>query len=83
MSDQWTILAFDRQKSPAFSVMTDIPQDSSLFLILFLFYNMKLLEWCANSHSEMGCVGFVDDVTLIVWEESTENNCQQLAKTHA
>ena len=44
MSDQWTILAFDRQKSLVFSVMTGISQGSSLSLILFLFYNVELLE---------------------------------------
>ena len=82
MSDQWIILAFDGQESPAFSVVTGIPQGSPLSLILFLFYNMKLLEQCANPHSEIGCLGFVDDITLIAWGESTENNCWQLAKTH-
>ena len=49
MSDQQTTLAFDGQKSPAFSFMTGIPQGSPLSPILFLFYNAELFEWCANS----------------------------------
>ena len=45
--------------------MTGIPQDSSISLILFLFYNVELLEQCANPHDEVGCLGFVDDIMLI------------------
>ena len=66
MSDQWITLAFDEQESPAFPVVTGIPQGSSLSPILFLFYNTELLEQCANPHSEMKCLGFVNDITLIV-----------------
>ena len=83
MSDQWTILTFDGQESPAFPVMTGIPQDSSLSLILFLFYNMELLERCANPCDEVRCLGFMDDVTLFAWEKFIKNNCQWLAEAHA
>ena len=83
MLDQWTTLAFDGQEFPAFPVMTGIPQGSPLSPILFLFYNRELLEWCANPHSGVGCLGFVDDITLIAWGKTTEDNCQQLAKAHA
>ena len=82
MSDRWTTLAFDGQESPAFPVRTGIPQGSPLSPILFLFYNAELLERCANPHSGVGCVGFVDDVTLIAWGESTEDNCRRLAEAH-
>ena len=83
MSDWWTTLAFDGQESPAFLIMTGIPQGSPLSLILFLFYNAELLARCANPHDGVGCLGFVDDITLIAWGETTEDNCQQLAKAHA
>ena len=83
MSDRQTTLAFDGQESPAFSVMTGIPQGSPLSPILFLFYNAELLERCANPRSGVGCLGFVDDITLIAWGEFTDNNCQWLAEAHA
>ena len=57
---------FDEKKSPAFLIIADISEGFSLFLILFLFYNTELLEQCVNSHSEMRCLGFVNDITLIV-----------------
>ena len=83
MSDWWATLAFDGQESPAFPVMTGIPQDSPRSPILFLFYNAKLLERCANPRDGVGCLGFMDDFILIAWGNSTEDNCQWLAEAHA
>ena len=82
MLDRQTTLAFDGRESPAFPVLTGVSQGSPLSPILFLFYNAELLEWCAKPCNEVGCLGFVYDVTLIAWGESTENNCQQLAEAH-
>src|SRR5699024_214317 len=83
MSDRRSTLAFDGQESLAFPIMTGIPQGSPLSPILFLFYNAELLEQCANPHRGVGCLGFVDDITLIAWGESTEDNCRRLAEAHA
>ena len=82
MSDRQTTLMFDEQESPASPVATGIPQGSPLSPILFLFYNAELLERCANPQGGVGCVGFVDDITLIAWGESTEDNCRRLTEAH-
>ena len=83
MSDRRSTLAFDGQESLAFTIMTGIPQGSPLSPILFLFYNAELLEQCANPHRGVGCLRFVDDITLIAWGEFTEDNCRRLAEAHA
>ena len=83
MSDRQTTLTFDGQESQAFPVKTGIPQGSPLSPILFLFYNAELLERCANPLSGVGCIGFVDDVTLMAWGDSTEDNCRRLTEAHA
>ena len=83
MSDRWTTLDFNGQESQAFPVKTGIPQGSPLSPILFLFYNAELLECCTNPLRGVGCLGFVDDVTLIAWGSSTEDNCKQLTDAHS
>ena len=57
-------------------------QDFSLFLILFLFYNVKLLEICNLIKAEVNNLVFVDDVNLLVYELITEKNCKQLKAVH-
>ena len=83
MSDRWTTLAFNGQESQALPVKTGIPQGSPLSPILFLFYNAELLEHCTNPVRGVGCLGFVDDVTLIAWGNSTEDNCKRLTDAHS
>ena len=44
---------------------------------------LGLLAAALSRVGGVGCVGFVDDVTLVAWGHSTKDNCQQLAAAHA
>lgn len=55
-----------------------ISQDSSLFLILYLFYNANLLEKCNDIRLRVSAIGFVDDVNILTYKESIERNCKVL-----
>ena len=82
MSDRRTTLAFDDQESEAFNLPGGIPQGSPLSPILFLFYNAELLERCERRDLRVSAVGFADDVNLIAYGDSTEDNCQALQEVH-
>jgi retron-type reverse transcriptase len=56
-------------------VAVGIPQGSPVSPILYLFYNADLLESCENLRLYMSATGFVDDVNILMYGESTERNC--------
>lgn len=82
MTDRFTTLSFGGQTSEAFPVRTGIPQGSPLSPILFLFYNAELLERCAEPRRGVSCIGFVDDVKLVAWGRTIEDNCRRLQEVH-
>ena len=51
------------------------------FSMLYLFYNMNLLKLCENIKSCFNVIEFVNDVNILMYNESTEQNCKILKKT--
>ena len=64
------------------AVETGIPQGSPISPVLFLFFNAPLIEQYARAALPIQTGGFVDDVHLLVYSGSTENNCRVLHKAH-
>jgi hypothetical protein len=64
------------------NVNAGIPQGSPLSPILYLFYNADLLESCENSSLRTSPLGFVDDINILTYGNSTEENCRVLERTH-
>ena len=64
------------------NVTIEISQKSSLLSILYLFYNADLLEVCNNIRFWTNVTEFVDDVNILIYNESTKRNCQMLKKTY-
>jgi hypothetical protein len=64
------------------NVNAGIPQGSPLSPILYLFYNADLLESCENSSLRTSPLGFVDDINILTYGSSTEENCRVLERTH-
>src|SRR6187402_1977695 len=62
---------------------TGVPQGSPLSPILFLFYNSELLELCQRPKEGLLAIGFADDVNMLAYSSSTENNCQILEAGHS
>jgi retron-type reverse transcriptase len=48
-------------------VNAGIPQGSPLLLILYLFYNVDLLEDCENASLRINPIRFVDDVNILIY----------------
>jgi hypothetical protein len=80
--DRKTILTMNRRTIELFSMQTKISQSSSLFLILYLFYNADLLKMCDRLEINTRSLKYVDDVNILVYEKSTNENCRNLERVH-
>lgn len=78
LRDRRITITIDGYTTAERSVNVDIPQDSSLSLILYLFYNANLLEACDDIKLRTSFTGFVDDVNILTYEESMKRNCRVL-----
>ncbi len=82
LSDRKTSITLGGKTSELEEVETGIPQGSPILPVLFLFFNAPLLEECAKTRLPIQVGGFVDDVHLLAYSESTEANCKYLEKAH-
>ena len=82
LEDQSTTLAIFQIMTEQFTVRTGIPQGSPLSPILYLFYNANLLKIYNQPGINTGTLRFVDDVNILAYRKSTEDNCKTLEKIH-
>jgi hypothetical protein len=65
-----------------FSIQTRTSQNSSFFSILYLFYNADLLEMCNKFDTNTNSLEYVDDVNILIYEKSIDENCRNLERMH-
>jgi hypothetical protein len=82
MTDRQTTLCFEKRESALLLVHQGVPQGSPVSLILFLFYNAELLEVCNRPLEQASALGFADDVNILAYGRSTEQNCTLLEILH-
>ena len=75
-------LSIYRQTTAEFQVQTSIPQRSSLFPILYFFYNANLLEICNKPDTNTITIGFINNVNMLAYSTSTEENCRTLERLY-
>ncbi|KAH7462407.1 hypothetical protein FOMA001_g18559 [Fusarium oxysporum f. sp. matthiolae] len=63
-----SLLLLDRQESH---------KDQNLSPILYLFYNADLIEKCGEL-DDTATTGFIDDVAILTWADSTKETCKKL-----
>ncbi len=83
LADRTTSMVLGSQTTATRRVLAGIPQGSPVSPILFLFFNMELVEWCARSGYKATAIGFMDDVNILAYSRSTEGNCRTLERVHA
>ncbi|MGH7238586.1 MAG: hypothetical protein ACREHG_00820 [Candidatus Saccharimonadales bacterium] len=71
MTDWRATLWFENKKSKVYTIQAGIPQGSPILPILFLFYNLELIEACNPQYGRVSGLGFVDDVNVLAWGQST------------
>ncbi len=82
LRDRATSVTLEGQTSEMRAVETGIPQGSPISPVLFLFFNAPLIERCARAALPIQTGGFVDDIHLLAYSGSTEDNCRVLHKAH-
>ena len=82
LMERRTTLAINGRVTEEFAVRTGIPQGSPISPILYLFYNADLLEICERPGTNTSALGFVNDVNVLAYGKSTEENCRTLERIH-
>jgi len=80
LSGRRTNILVDGYKSKEYETTTGIPQGSPLSPILYLFYNADLIEIC-NRQPNTVATGYIDDVAILSWGDTTEETCSILSRT--
>jgi ribonuclease HI len=74
---RFTTLSIDGFTSEPYKLETGEPQGSNLSPILYLFYNADLIEKCGEL-DDTATTGFIDDVAILTWADSTKETCKKL-----
>ncbi len=82
LRNQCIIITIDDYTMMKCNVNIDILQDSSLLLILYLFYKVNLLEACDDIKLRTNFINFVNDVNILIYEEFIKCNCRVLNKIY-
>jgi len=82
LTERSTSVRLNGNDSTIRPVATGIPQGSVLSPILFLVFAAGLLEICNNPAKQVSAVGFVDDVNILTYSNTTEENCTTLTAIH-
>lgn len=65
--------------SDRYDIETGIPQGSPLSPILYILYNADLVEHCATDR-DTATTGYIDDVAILAWGDTTEESCMKLKR---
>lgn len=82
LTDCRTTLAINQKAIDFFAVSAGIPQGSLISPILYLYYNADLLEICERPGTTTSALSFIDDVNILAYGTSTEENLKTLERVH-
>jgi hypothetical protein len=80
--DRFTTFAINRKMIESFSMQIEISQNFSFFSILYLFYNIDLLEMCNKFETNTKFFEYVDDVNILIYEKNIDENCRNFERMH-
>ena len=63
-------------------INADILQRSFILSILFLFFNISLIEKCEALRIKIKVLDFVNDINILVYDRFIEEICRTLSKAH-
>jgi hypothetical protein len=81
-SKRYIILKFVDHIIDRICTIIDVLQKSSMFSIFYVFYNANLIDWCINSQIDIIEASFIDDINILVINDSVEENVLILKTIH-
>ncbi len=63
-------------------INADILQRFLISSILFLFFNISLIEKCKALRIKIEVLDFINDINILVYDRFTEEICKTLSKAH-
>jgi hypothetical protein len=82
LQNRTTILTMNRRMIASFSMRTKTFQKSSLFFVLYLFYNVDLLKMCDRLEINTKFLRYANNVNILIYDKSTNENCRNLKRVH-
>ncbi len=82
LKDQRIMITIDDYMIIKCSVNINISQDSLISLILYLFYNVNLLEACDDIKLKTNFIDFMNDINILIYKEFIKRNCKVLSKIY-
>ncbi len=82
LKDQRITITINDYTTMKCSMNIDISQDSSLSSILYLFYNVNLLEACDDIKLRTNFTNFVNDVNILTYKEFIKCNCRVFSEIY-
>jgi hypothetical protein len=81
--DRRITLVINSDTTTISNVNVDISQNSFVFFILYLFYNVNFLKLLKRFSRRIAALNFVNDINILTHEFSITSNCRILKKIHA
>ncbi len=75
-------LTFNEQISAMWWINADISQRFLILSILFLFFNVSLIEKCKALEIKIKMLDFVNDINILIYDKITKSICKSLSQAH-
>ena len=82
LKDQCIMITIDDYMTMKCNMNVNISQDSLLSSILYLFYNVNLLEVCDDIKLRTSFTNFVNDVNILTYKEFIKCDCKVFSEIY-
>jgi hypothetical protein len=83
LSERYIILKLIDHIIDRIRIVIDVSQKFSMSSILYVFYNANLIDWCINSQIDIIDADFIDDIDILIMNDSAKENVISLKAIHA
>jgi hypothetical protein len=82
MQNRRITFAINSDTTTMSNINVDISQNSFIFFILYLFYNVDFLKLLKRSFRRIAALNFVNDINILTYEFNITSNCRILKEMH-